>query len=63
MNAWEYIVLKRLVLARSMILDGVPVSDAAKDCSFQDYSTFYRAFKQEFGISPRRYRELQGGER
>lgn len=52
MNAWEYIVLKRLVLARSMILDGVPVSDAAKDCGFQDYSTFYRAYTTKYGEPP-----------
>ena len=26
---------------------------------FSDYSSFYRAFKQEYGISPRQYRALQ----
>ena len=26
---------------------------------FGDYSGFYRAFKQEYGISPRQYRKLQ----
>jgi len=26
---------------------------------FPDYSTFYRAFKKEYGISPRQYRKLQ----
>lgn len=25
---------------------------------FRDYSTFYRAFKQEYGISPRQYKNL-----
>ena len=25
---------------------------------FSDYSTFYRAFKKEFGISPREYKNL-----
>ena len=26
---------------------------------FSDYSSFYRAFKQEYGISPRQYKKLQ----
>lgn len=25
---------------------------------FKDYSSFYRAFKKEFGISPKEYRDL-----
>ena len=54
MNAWEYIVLKRLVLARSMILDGVPVCDAAKDCGFQDYSTLPCLYHQVWR-TPLRY--------
>ncbi len=52
MNAWEYIVLKRLVLARSMITDGIPVSDAAKACGFRDYSTFYRSYAAKYGDPP-----------
>lgn len=52
MNAWEYIVLKRLVLARSLITDGTPVSDAAKMCGFKDYSTFYRSYAAKYGDPP-----------
>lgn len=51
-NAWEYIVLKRLVLARSLINDGVPVNDAAKNCGFREYSTFYRAYIRKYGDPP-----------
>lgn len=52
MNAWEYIVLKRLVLARSMINDGIASSDAAKACGFKDYSSFYRAYTAKYNESP-----------
>lgn len=52
MNAWEYIVLKRLVLARSLINDGMSAGDAAKTCGFKDYSTFYRAYAAKYGQPP-----------
>ena len=52
MNAWEYIVLKRLVLARSLINDGTTPIDAAKACGFKDYSTFYRAYTAKYGEPP-----------
>ena len=51
-NTWEYIVLKRLVLARSMINDGIASSDAAKACGFKDYSSFYRAYAAKYGEPP-----------
>lgn len=52
MNVWEYIVLKRLVLARSMINDGMSAGEAAKACGFADYSTFYRAYVAKYGAPP-----------
>ena len=51
-NTWEYIVLKRLVLARSMINDGIASIDAAKACGFKDYSSFYRAYIAKYGEPP-----------
>jgi AraC-like DNA-binding protein len=41
----------RLVRAAGSILD------LALDCGFGDISNFTRAFRNEFGASPRRYRE------
>jgi AraC family transcriptional regulator len=37
------------------------VLDIALDCGFGDVSNFNRAFREEYGMSPRRYRE--GGQR
>lgn len=46
---------RRLVLARALIADGLPMDNVAQQAGFSDYSAFYRAFKREFGISPREY--------
>ena len=34
------------------------MEEAALSCGFCDYSAFYRAFKKEYGISPREYKIL-----
>ena len=31
----------------------------AEQVGFSDYSSFFRAFKQEYGVSPRQYRKKQ----
>lgn len=51
-TVWEYIVIKRLVLARQHIRDGMSVGMAAIACGWNDYSSFYRSYKARFGISP-----------
>lgn len=49
----SYINQKRLLTARDLILQGVSVTDACFQSGFKDYSTFSRAYKKEFKISPR----------
>ena len=58
-SVYRYITQRRLIAAKSLIEQGQPLEDVALKVGFSDYSSFYRAFKQEFGISPRRYRSLQ----
>lgn len=48
----EYIRIKRLLAAREKILAGESASTASSSCGFSDYSTFYRAYKAHFGVSP-----------
>lgn len=50
----NYITSKRLLMARSMILDGTPVLKAARQSGFNDYTTFVRAYKKQFGLPPSR---------
>ncbi len=49
----NYISRKRLLLAKELILSGVPGTQACFDCGYKDYSTFSRAYRRLFGESPR----------
>ena len=51
----NYVVQKRLILARSLISDGLSVSSVCSRCGFNDYSSFVRAFKKVYGVSPSNY--------
>ena len=48
----SYIRQKRLLSAARMIREGIPASQAACECGFNDYSVFNRAFRESFGIRP-----------
>lgn len=47
----NYITGKRLMLAKSMIESGIPITTACYECGFNNYSTFSRAYKKQFGVS------------
>ena len=53
----RYIVQKRLIMARQMMAAGTSTSEVSQLCGFGDYSNFYRAFTNEYQISPRKYME------
>lgn len=46
----------RLIAAKRLIEGDQSLESIAEAVGFTDYSAFYRAFKQEYGISPRQYR-------
>lgn len=48
----NYITSKRLLMARSLISQGMPVMKAAQASGFHDYTTFVRAYKTQFGKAP-----------
>lgn len=54
---------RRLIAAKELIARGELLEAVGEQTGFSDYSSFYRAFKREYGISPRQYRRLQQGAR
>ena len=50
---YRYVLLKRLVTAHRLLGEGVPAGEVSSRCGFRDYTNFYRAFKAEYGASPR----------
>lgn len=49
----SYILQRRLLNASRMIREGTDAAEAARRNGFDDYSSFYRAFKKNLGVSPR----------
>ncbi|MCD7770345.1 MAG: AraC family transcriptional regulator [Oscillospiraceae bacterium] len=49
----SYVQQRRLLYAAQLIRRGVPVSKAAEESGFTEYSTFYRDFRAAFGVSPK----------
>ena len=48
----NYLITKRLLLARELIAGGMPVTQACYACGFGDYSAFSRAYRRQFGQPP-----------
>lgn len=55
LSLYQYIMKKRLLLARNLLRNGTSVMNACFLCGFNDYSNFFRAFKREFGQPPSSY--------
>ena len=53
---YRFVTQRRLIAAKNLIESGYPMETVALQTGFQDYSSFYRAFRQEYGLSPRQYR-------
>lgn len=52
----QYVTEKRLLAAAGLLRRGTPAQEAGLRCGFQDYSSFQRAFKRQFGATPRQIR-------
>lgn len=54
-SVYRYIIQKRLSIAKHMLFENVSPMDVYQKCGFGDYANFYRAFKSEYGISPKEF--------
>lgn len=54
-SVYRYIMLRRLLMARQLLSSGESAKQVCRSCGFSDYTSFYRAFKSEYGISPRQF--------
>lgn len=49
----KYITQKRLFLARQYIEEGYSITDSCFKCGFNNYASFYHAYKAKYGTSPK----------
>ncbi len=54
-SVYRYIIQKRLIMAKQKMLSGLSPTDVYCNCGFGDYANFYRAFRAEYGISPKEF--------
>ena len=55
----RYLLMRRLDLARRLILEARPLADVAGEAGFSDQAHFTRVFKAALGLTPARYRALR----
>jgi AraC-like DNA-binding protein len=54
-SPYRYLVLRRLERARTLVLAGAALSDAAAACHFSDQSHFTRHFRTTYGVTPKKW--------
>ena len=52
MSVYRYINMRRIFRSRQLLLSGMKPGVVGKKCGFPNYSSFFRAFKAEYAVSP-----------
>ena len=52
----DFVTERRMEMARKLIYEDMPLEQVGKEIGYRDHSTFYRAFRKYFDVSPREYR-------
>lgn len=53
-TVWEYVTAKRLIMAKELLQKGEAPMKVYSQCGFNDYTSFYRAYKSKFSVSPKK---------
>ena len=56
-SVYDYVLYRRVILARQQMLGDMSLNDIAYQCGFNDYSNFLRSFSKVVGMSPSQYRK------
>lgn len=54
-SIYQMLLQKRMIRARNLMREGLPLLQVALNCGFSGYSGFYKAFRSEYGVSPSEY--------
>ena len=54
----KFITKRRLEICKNAIMNDFNITDVFNRYGFKDYSSFYRAFKKEYGLSPKEFKEI-----
>jgi AraC-like DNA-binding protein len=56
---YEYIISKRIALAKRLLSEGRTVTEACLASGFNDYTSFLRMFKKKVGLLPKEYQRRE----
>ena len=56
-SVYDYILYRRVMLARQMMMSDLSLNAIAYQCGFNDYSNFLRMFRKMIGVSPSQFRK------
>lgn len=54
-SVYRYIIQKRLQMAKLLLSGGQSPTGVYAQCGFADYANFFRAFRAEYGITPKEF--------
>ena len=60
-SVYEYILYRRVQLAKENLLTDMSLSEVADRSGFGDYSGFLRSFRRMTGMAPNAYRKQRSG--